>query len=83
MHERADLTAAAGEAIIKKRSCWGQALWRTAAACRALQAAVEMAETYLKYGKDPVLTKMAKDIVGSQKKEIAAMDKWMKARAGK
>ena len=42
-----------------------------------------MAETYLKYGKDPVLTKMAKDIVGSQKKEIAAMDKWTKAHAGK
>lgn len=42
-----------------------------------------MAETYLKYGKDPVLTKMAKDIVGSQKKEIAAMDKWMKAHGGK
>ena len=40
------------------------------------QAAVEMAETYLKYGTAPILKKMAQDIVSSQKKEIGAMDAW-------
>jgi uncharacterized protein (DUF305 family) len=40
------------------------------------QAAVEMAETYLKYGKDPTLTKMAEDIVRSQKEEIQQMTDW-------
>lgn len=40
------------------------------------QAAVEMAEAYLKYGNDPMLTKMAKDIVISQKKEIGEMTAW-------
>ena len=47
------------------------------------QAAVEMAAAYLKYGKDPMLTKMAKDIIASQNEEIAAMDKWMKEKGGK
>ncbi|RDV05216.1 DUF305 domain-containing protein [Undibacter mobilis] len=47
------------------------------------QAAVEMAEAYLKYGKDPMITKMAKDIIASQNDEIAAMDKWMKEKGGK
>ena len=45
------------------------------------QAAVDMAETYLKYGNDPTLKKMARDIVSSQKKEIAEMDAW-KAKHG-
>lgn len=45
------------------------------------QAAVEMAQAYLKYGSDPILKKMARDIVSSQKKEIAEMDAW-KARHG-
>lgn len=40
------------------------------------QAAVEMAEAYLKYGKDPSLKKMAKDIIASQRKEIDFMDRW-------
>lgn len=47
------------------------------------QAAVEMAQAYLKYGKDPMLTKMARDIIASQNDEIAAMDKWMKEKGGK
>lgn len=47
------------------------------------QAAVEMARAYLQYGKDPMLTKMAKDIIASQNDEIAAMDKWMKEKGGK
>ena len=45
------------------------------------QAAVDMAEAYLKYGNDPTLKKMARDIVSSQKKEIAEMDAW-KAKHG-
>ena len=40
------------------------------------QAAVDMAEAYLKYGTDPQLKKMAKDIVSSQKKEIKEMSAW-------
>ena len=40
------------------------------------QAAVEMAQTYLKYGSDPMLKQMAKDIVSSQNKEIAEMNAW-------
>ena len=40
------------------------------------QAAVEMAQTYLKYGTDPTLKKMANDIVISQKKEIVEMTTW-------
>lgn len=47
------------------------------------QAAVEMAKAYLQYGKDPMLTKMARDIIASQNDEIAAMDKWMKEKGGK
>jgi uncharacterized protein (DUF305 family) len=42
------------------------------------EAAVEMAKAYLKYGSDPVLTRMAKDIISSQDKEIQEMDAWMK-----
>lgn len=38
--------------------------------------AVEMAEVQLKYGKDPELRKMAKDIIKAQKTEIAFMKKW-------
>jgi uncharacterized protein (DUF305 family) len=40
------------------------------------QAAVDMAEAYLKYGKDPRLTKMAQDIIKSQKEEINEMNAW-------
>ena len=40
------------------------------------QAAVEMAEAYLKYGSDPKLKAMARDIVASQTKEIKEMDAW-------
>jgi len=47
------------------------------------QAAVDMAKAYLQYGKDPMLTKMARDIIASQNDEIAAMDKWMKEKGGK
>lgn len=40
------------------------------------QGAVEMAKIELQYGKDPGLRAMAKDIVASQAKEIAAMKAW-------
>jgi uncharacterized protein (DUF305 family) len=40
------------------------------------RAAVEMAEAYLKYGKDPKLTRMAKNIISSQKTEIKEMGVW-------
>lgn len=45
------------------------------------QGAVQMAEVQLKYGKDPELRKMARDIIKSQKQEIAFMKKWQ-ARNG-
>ena len=40
------------------------------------QGAVDMAEVELKYGKDPQLKRLAKQIVSSQKKEIAFMKQW-------
>ena len=40
------------------------------------QAAVDMAEAYLKYGKDPQLTRMAKSIIASQTREIKEMQAW-------
>ena len=45
------------------------------------QGAVSMAQVELKYGKDPELRKMAKDIIKAQQKEIAFMKKWQ-ARHG-
>lgn len=44
------------------------------------QMAVDMAEAQIKNGKDPEMMKMAKDIIAAQKKEIAVLDQWMKAR---
>ena len=38
--------------------------------------AVDMAQVQLKYGKDPELLKMARDIIKSQEKEITFMKKW-------
>jgi uncharacterized protein (DUF305 family) len=40
------------------------------------QGAIDMAKTELQYGKDPVLRKMARDIVAAQEKEIAEMRRW-------
>jgi uncharacterized protein (DUF305 family) len=43
------------------------------------QGAVAMAETELKYGKDPELRQMARDIIAAQDKEIAQMKHWQAA----
>ncbi len=45
------------------------------------EGAVDMAEVQLKYGKDPELRKMARDIIKAQKQEVAFMKKWQ-ARNG-
>jgi len=47
------------------------------------QGAVDMAEVVLKYGKDPKVKKLAQDIVVAQKKEIAMMNAWLKAKQAK
>jgi len=43
------------------------------------QGAIDMAEVQLKYGKDPAIKKLARDIIAAQKKEIAFMRKWLAA----
>jgi uncharacterized protein (DUF305 family) len=40
------------------------------------QGAIDMAEVELKYGKDPMLKKMAQKIINAQKKEIKEFKKW-------
>ena len=45
------------------------------------QGAVDMAEVELKYGRDPELKKLARDIVAAQRKEIASMQKWQASHA--
>lgn len=45
------------------------------------QGAVDMAEVELKYGRDPQLKKLARDIVAAQRKEIAFMKKWQVSHA--
>jgi uncharacterized protein (DUF305 family) len=41
------------------------------------QGAIDMAKVELKYGKDPMLLKLAADIVEAQEKEIAEMKAWL------
>ena len=41
------------------------------------QGAVDMAKVELQYGKDPMLRKMATDIVKSQEQEIGEMKGWL------
>ncbi len=41
------------------------------------QAAVDMAQTELKYGKDPEIRKLSQDIIAAQNKEIAQMNAWL------
>ncbi|WP_284943611.1 CopM family metallochaperone [Acidisoma cladoniae] len=40
------------------------------------QGAIDMAKVELEYGKDPMLRKMAADIVTAQEKEIGEMKSW-------
>ncbi len=40
------------------------------------QGAVSMAQVELKYGKDPELRKLARDIIKAQNEEIAFMQQW-------
>lgn len=42
------------------------------------RGAVEMAEVEMRYGKDPMLRKLAADIIRAQKVEIAQMQAWQK-----
>lgn len=45
------------------------------------EAAVEMAQSYLKYGHDPVLTRLANEIIAAQNREIQELEVWTKAHA--
>ncbi|MEA9390231.1 DUF305 domain-containing protein [Acerihabitans sp. TG2] len=42
------------------------------------QGAIDMAKTELKYGKDPEMRKLAKDIIKAQQPEIDQMQMWVK-----
>ena len=41
------------------------------------QGAVEMAQIELKYGKDPVMRKLAENIIQAQEGEIKLMQNWL------
>ena len=44
------------------------------------QAAIEMAQIVLKYGKDEVIRKLANAIIREQRREIAEMQEWLKTK---
>jgi uncharacterized protein (DUF305 family) len=46
------------------------------------QGAVSMAQVELKYGKDPEMRKLAKEIIEAQDKEIALMKRWQAKHGG-
>jgi uncharacterized protein (DUF305 family) len=41
------------------------------------QGAIDMARTELRYGKDPTMRRLARDVVAAQEKEIALMRRWL------
>jgi uncharacterized protein (DUF305 family) len=47
------------------------------------QGAIDMAKTELKYGTDPEMRQLARDIIAAQDKEIAQMNAWLKTDAAK
>jgi uncharacterized protein (DUF305 family) len=46
------------------------------------QGAIDMARVELRHGNDPVLRRLATDIVAAQNKEIAMMQRWQAAHRG-
>ena len=46
------------------------------------QGAIDMAKSELLYGKDPVMRRLAQEILVDQQSEIDAMDLWLKKHAG-
>ncbi len=47
------------------------------------QGAIDMAKVELKYGKDPELKKLAKNIISAQHDEIGFMQRWQAKHGGK
>ncbi|MGF6374133.1 uncharacterized protein (DUF305 family) [Paraburkholderia sp. RAU6.4a] len=47
------------------------------------QGAIEMAQAELKYGKDPEIKRLARNIIKAQHDEIAFMRRWQEKRGGK
>ena len=46
------------------------------------QGAIDMAEVEVKYGKDPDMKRLAKNIIRAQREEIAYMKKWQARHGG-